>query len=85
MTNRQEVNNDNRNNTEDAPDSENLHRFWAGIWEQPVQHNSDAPWIKTGIDGMGQHAVVLEILARKIYDQEKPQINNISTNKILIS
>ncbi|CAH2106131.1 unnamed protein product [Euphydryas editha] len=49
-TNRQEVNNDNRNNTEDAPDSENLRGFWAGIWEQPVQHNSDATWIKTEID-----------------------------------
>ncbi|CAK1582479.1 unnamed protein product [Parnassius mnemosyne] len=29
------------------PDSETLQNFWAGIWEQPIEHNAQAEWIQT--------------------------------------
>ncbi|KAI5632298.1 hypothetical protein NE865_14977 [Phthorimaea operculella] len=38
--------NTHSDSTDDTPDPEDLQCFWAGIWEQPVEHNVQAEWIQ---------------------------------------
>ncbi|XP_047019155.1 uncharacterized protein LOC124637519 [Helicoverpa zea] len=33
-----------------TPPAEELHRFWSGIWAEPVQHNADAEWLDADAD-----------------------------------
>ncbi|XP_063897007.1 uncharacterized protein LOC135118563 [Helicoverpa armigera] len=39
-------NNTSRNTQEVlTPSADELHRFWSGIWSEPVRHNADAEWL----------------------------------------
>ncbi|CAB3245221.1 unnamed protein product [Arctia plantaginis] len=39
-------NNQITSKTTEIPSPQNLHQFWAGIWENPVQHNTHADWLQ---------------------------------------
>ncbi|XP_052748657.1 uncharacterized protein LOC128200179 [Galleria mellonella] len=39
--------NRNSDNKGNLPDMKNLRDFWAGIWENPVEHNMQADWIQS--------------------------------------